>query len=206
MNAVMRKSLIIMLAILFLEAVPYMIMLRFSSPAVIARLYTGDVANSPAWIAALAIAAAYVLYAIRSFPLVGARFLELHPIKLLTIPFALVTGTMEELWFRRMLMDWVARHGVSAALQVVASALVFGLGHGIWGLFGRQWRVALGATVATGLLGGLLAIVYLLAGRHVAPCIWAHMLINLAIEPWLIVAVVSAGMRNWHDPSARNAT
>ena len=64
---------------------------------------------------------------------------------------------------------------------------------GIWGLFGGKWRIAIGATLATGILGGLLAVVYLLAGRQIAPCIWAHLLINLAIEPWLILAAVSAG-------------
>jgi hypothetical protein len=104
---------------------------------------------------------------------------------------------MEEIWFRRMVMDWAAHRGGTAVLQVAASALVFGLAHGIWALFGRQWRVAIGACIATGLLGALLGIVYLLGDRQLAPCIWSHMMINVAIEPWLIVSAVSAGSRAW---------
>lgn len=48
--------------------------------------------------------------------------------------------------------------------------------------------------IATSLLGGALAIVYLAAGRVVAPCIWAHALINLVLEPWLLVAAMTRGM------------
>jgi hypothetical protein len=202
MNAVTRKSLIILLGILILEAIPFTLTLRFSPAAGVARLYAFQPAIWPAWIAAAAVAIVYIAYAVRSLPLIGRRFFDLHPLKLIAIPFALVTGTMEELWFRKGLMDWAAHHGAAAMLQALASALAFGLAHGIWGLFGRQWRVAVGATLATGALGGLLAIVYLLGGRQVAPCVWAHMLINLAIEPWLVVAAVSAGKEGWRGRKA----
>jgi hypothetical protein len=197
MDAVTRKSLVILLGILAAEAVPYTLMLGASPPARVLRLYAFDPAIWPAWAAAIAVALAYVLYARRALPAIRARFFEWSPLKSLALPFALVTGTIEEIWFRRMLMDWCAHHGGGAAEQVAVSALVFGVAHGIWGLFGGQWRVAAGATAATGALGALLALVYLLAGRDVAPCIWAHMLINLAIEPWLIVAAVSAGSAGW---------
>lgn len=197
MNATLGKSLLILLGILLLEAIPYGFMLRFSTPAGIARLYAFHASIWPAWIAAGIIAPAYIFYACRALPLVGERFFDLHWLKLVAIPFAIVTGTVEELWFRKLLMDWCAHHGAGAVLQVLASAAIFGAAHGIWGLFGRQWRVAAGAAAATAVLGGLLAIVYLLGGRQVAPCIWSHMLINLAIEPWLVVAAVSAGNAGW---------
>ena len=106
---------------------------------------------------------------------------------------------MEEIWFRKLIMDGIAAHGIGPVLQVAASAAAFGLAHGIWGLFARQWRMARGAMIATGALGGLLGCVYLLSGRQIAPCIWAHMLINLAIEPWLMVAAVSAGRGSLGD-------
>jgi hypothetical protein len=113
-------------------------------------------------------------------------------LKLVAIFFAIVTGTVEELYFRKFVMDWAWYHGLTAAAQVAVSAVVFGAVHGVWGLSAKQWRMAIGATIATGLLGLLLALVYLAAGRQVAPCVWAHMLINLAIEPWLILAAASA--------------
>jgi hypothetical protein len=193
MSGTIRKSFIILMAILVVEAIPFVLMLGGSPPGVLGRLYGFQPAIWPAWLAAGAVTAGYILYAVRALPLIGQRFFDLHWLKLLAIPFAIVTGTMEEIWFRRLVMDWVANHGSGAVVQVLASAAIFGAAHGIWGLFGGKWRIAIGAALATGILGGLLAVVYLLAGRQIAPCIWAHLLINLAIEPWLILAAVSAG-------------
>jgi hypothetical protein len=95
--------------------------------------------------------------------------------------------------------DWVLHDGGGAV--VLASAAVFGLAHGIWGIFAGQWRVAAGATIATAVLGALLGTVYILGGRQLAPCIWAHMAINFAIEPWLMVAAISAST-GWRSESS----
>jgi uncharacterized protein len=115
--------------------------------------------------------------------------------KLAAVLMAIVTGTVEEIYFREFLMDWAAHRGIAEFGQVGISALLFGAAHGVWGLFAKEWRMALGAALATGVLG-VLAVVYLAAGRHVAPCVWTHMLINLAIEPWLIVSAASLGSRS----------
>jgi hypothetical protein len=192
-----RKSLIILTAILATEAVPLAIILAGSPAGAAGRLWGLDSATAAAWLAAAAVTVAYVLYAVRSLPLIGRRFLELSPLKLVAIPMAIVTGAFEELFFRKLLMDWALHHGAGAVAQIALSALVFGLGHGVWGLFGRQWRVAVGATLATAVLGGLLGVVYLIGGRQLAPCVWSHTLINLALEPWLIVAAVSAAQAGW---------
>ena len=96
--------------------------------------------------------------------------------------------------FRRLLMDYLDRQSFGDAMQVLASALTFGMAHGVWGLFGKSIRAALGATIATGILGGALAIVYLVAGRNVAPCVAAHFLINAFIEPGVVLAAVRGEM------------
>ena len=54
-------------------------------------------------------------------------------------------------------------------IQVLASGLLFGLAHGIWGFFGVA--AAIGATLATAMLGLALAVVYLASHRIVAPAI-----------------------------------
>lgn len=187
-----RKTARILIAILVIEAVPLAFTIARSRPGVLQRLYGFDPHIWPAWLLAAAVAIAYVVYAARQLPLIGARMFDWHWLKLAAIPFAIVTGTFEELFFRKMLMDWAAGDGASPLIQIVVSALVFGAGHAVWGLFARQWRVALGAALSTTVLGALLALVYLAAGRQVAPCIWSHLLINLAIEPWLILAALSA--------------
>lgn len=193
MDRATRKTFAIMLVIMAAEGVPMAITFAKSSHAAVVRLYAFSPAIWPAWLATAAVAIAYSLYSIRAMPLIGARFFEAHWLKLLAVPFALISGTMEELWFRRLAMDAAAAHGLKPAAQVALSAISFGLVHAMWGLFARRWRVALGAGIATAILGLLLALVFLLGGRQVAPCIWAHAAINLAIEPWLLVAAISGG-------------
>jgi hypothetical protein len=48
--------------------------------------------------------------------------------------------------------------------------------------------------LATSILGGALAIVYLIAGRSVAPCIVAHFLLDLFVEPGLVLAALRGEM------------
>jgi hypothetical protein len=190
--SVFARAWIILLVILALELIPFTFTFALSPPGIAGRLYAFDPAHWLAWLAAVIVTLAYVAYAARAFPLIRENFLTLNSMKLVAIIFAIVTGTVEELYFRKFLMDWAAHQGLAAVAQVAISAAVFGAAHGVWGLFAKQWRMAIGASVATGFLGLLLAFVYLAAGRHLAPCIWAHMLINLAIEPWLILAAASA--------------
>ena len=146
------------------------------------------------WIAALVVAIAFIAMSMRSYPLIRERVFSLSAIKLVAIVFAFMSGILEELWFRRLPMDWAQAHGWGLVVQVLLSALLFGAAHAIWGLFARNARVAIGSMIATGLLGAALGIVYLLSNRVLAPCIWAHTGINLVIEPWLLLAAMSRGV------------
>ena len=146
------------------------------------------------WIAALVVAIAFVAMSMRSYPLIRERVFSISAMKLAAIVFALASGILEELWFRRLPMDWAHAHGWGVVAQVLFSALLFGVAHAIWGLFARNARVALGSMIATGLLGAALGVVYLLSNRVLAPCIWAHAGINLVIEPWLLLAAMSRGV------------
>ncbi|HEY8048216.1 MAG TPA: CPBP family intramembrane glutamic endopeptidase, partial [Ramlibacter sp.] len=82
----------------------------------------------------------------------------------------------------------LAHEGVWQLTQVVGSALAFGAAHAVWGLFGRSLRAAAGAMIATGLLGAGFAVVYLLSGRNLMPCIAAHFGIDALLEPGLVLA------------------
>lgn len=191
MNSATRKTFWIMLGIMVAEGWPMALTLMGASPRAILHIYTTPVWLWPAWAAAAVVAGAYVLHSARAMPLIASRFFDLHLLKLLAVPFALISGTMEELWFRRMGMDWAATHGFGILSQITFSALTFGLLHGVWGLFARNVRVAVGAMLATGILGAALGVVYLLGQRSIAPCVWAHIAINLAVEPWLLLAAIS---------------
>ena len=103
----------------------------------------------------------------------------------------LLAAVGEELWFRKIPMDWLARAGHGGAVQLIAAAFLFGIWHAVWGLFGCHWRSTVSAMIAAGALRAALALVYLVGGRNIAPCIPAHGAINCVIDPWLLLAVLS---------------
>jgi hypothetical protein len=145
------------------------------------------------WTAAVIVTLLFVRVGLR-LPSVRGHLLRLDSLKVIAFGVAVGAGILEEVVFRRWTMDWVQGHGGGAGWQVLASGLCFGAVHGVWGLFGRSPRAAVGATVSTGALGAMLAVVYLLAGRSLAPCIAAHFTINLLIEPGLALAAVRGEM------------
>ncbi|MGE5624197.1 MAG: CPBP family intramembrane glutamic endopeptidase [Bacillota bacterium] len=145
------------------------------------------------WLLAALVTAAFVYHGAR-LPSVRANLLRPSALKLLAMPMALTAGVLEEAIFRKLLMDYLATAGAGAVLQVLVSGLAFGAVHGIWGLFGRSWRAALGATLVTAALGAALAFVYLAAGRSVAACVTAHFLIDALMEPGLVLAALRGEM------------
>lgn len=153
----------------------------------------GVKANPVAWVAALAVAALYVAYSSR-IPSVRDSLLRLDGLKVLAIGVGIFAGCCEEAVFRKALMEHGSHVGWSVVVQVAASALAFGAVHAIWGVLRLNWRAAAGAMAATGSLGLLLAMVYLLGGRNVAPCILSHALINFFAEPGLILSALRGEM------------
>ncbi len=151
----------------------------------------GERAPAVAWTAGVVFAAAYVAFTFWAFPSVLRQQRELSAFKLVGVVAALASGIMEEVVFRRWLMDSAAGWGVGAFGQVALSAVVFGAAHLTWHAFNFDWRFSLPAAAATTAAGAALAAIYLLAGRNLGPCILAHVLINLIIEPWLVLAAIS---------------
>ena len=149
-----------------------------------------------AWILATIIAIAYVLYTMKAIPLVLAKQREISLFKLLGILSALVGGIVEEVFFRRWAMDMFMSGGFNPILQVIISGIAFGLAHWSWTLLAkRDFKATLPAIISTSILGIFLAIIYLAGGRNLGPCIFAHVLINIVIEPWLMLSAVSGKWR-----------
>jgi membrane protease YdiL (CAAX protease family) len=145
------------------------------------------------WYLATLVTVAFVVLSAR-LPSVRANLFRPSWLKLLALGMALVSGILEEIFFRSMLMDRARDHGANALLQVLLSSITFGLMHGVWALFRRSWRAGLSAIVATGILGAALAVVYLASGRSLAPCVAAHCLLNALAEPGLVLAAVRGEM------------
>jgi uncharacterized protein len=152
------------------------------------------------WIAAACAAAVYVGWSAHRLPSVRATLVRPSWLKLLVIPFSVTVAILEEMVFRKLLMNGLLDRGFGSVTQVMASAIAFGLAHGLWGVFARSWRAALAATIATGVLGGLLAVVFLLSARSLAPCIVAHFFIDLLIEPGLMLAAARGEMKRREVP------
>ncbi len=145
------------------------------------------------WLLALLVTGAFVAFSLR-LPSVRENLFKPSRLKLLALPMALFAGILEESVFRSTLMNIMEHHGAGVAMQILVSGFAFGLAHGIWGLFGKSLRATLGATVVTGVLGSALAVVYLVAGRQLMPCIAAHFLIDALIEPGIMLAACRGEM------------
>jgi len=162
--------------------------------------FTAGRHGTPAgWLLALLVTAIFVGYSAR-FPSVRANLLRPSWLKLLALPMALAAGVLEEAVFRGTLMNALQHRGADVAVQVLVSGLAFGAVHGIWGVFGKSPRAALGATAATGVLGLVLAVVYLVAGRSLLPCVAAHTLIDAFIEPGMVLAACRGEFGRWAAP------
>jgi len=188
-----KKAALIMLGVIAVQAWPLLaIGVQPGGPAYLFRCFgpTSLASNSLAWGPALAVALSYAALSMVSLPFMRAHMFEATPLKGLAIVFALVTGAFEEWFFRKWIMDALAAHGADLLVQAALSALAFGAVHAVWGLLGGSVRAALKSMLFTTGLGLALALVYLAAGRHLAPAAWSHILINLIIEPWLMLAVM----------------
>ena len=107
----------------------------------------------------------------------------------------MAAALVEEAFFRRLLMDALMRAGWPAVVQVVASGLVFGLAHGVWGIMTGRLSVGIGTMIATGTLGTVLGLVYVIGDRSLAPVIVAHFIVTATIQPGIMFAAFSGQMR-----------
>ncbi len=153
--------------------------------------------TSAAWALAALVTCLYVIYAAAGSAMIREHILRpscwgpFAAMVIAAVPMAFIAGFFEEAFFRKTLMDVAAHRGASLPAQIALSALAFGAAHAIWGFFGGGIRGAAGAMIATGALGAALAVVYILGGRSIAPCIAAHIAINLLIEPWLMITAAT---------------
>jgi len=188
-----RKAALILGGILLSEGAWIAVNLYFSTPRFLRYCGFTTFAGYPAWAMAFIVAAFFIYHSSR-LPSVRANLVHMDGLKMLAIGVGIAAGFCEEAVFRKMLMDHFAHLGWAGIAQIAISALAFGFAHAIWGLFRGSLRAALGAMVATGSLGILLAVVFVIGGRNLAPCIISHMLINFFAEPGLVLSALRGEM------------
>lgn len=148
--------------------------------------------NNPiVWILTILIAIGYIIYTAKAVPFVRDQLFTFSWLKVIGIWAAFVSSIVEEILFRQVLMDWLKSLDYSIIIQVLASAIIFGIAHGAWIFLRGELKIAIPVIISTTILGGLLAILYIIADRNILAPIVAHILINLFIEPWLILSAVT---------------
>jgi uncharacterized protein len=156
-----------------------------------------SIASPIAWILAAVVGIVYVAYTLKAIPFIASMQREISLFKLLGILAAVVGGIVEEVFFRRWVMDTLMFAGFASVTQIIVSGIVFGLAHACWTLLARRdLKFSLPAIISTSILGVFLAIIYLVGGRNLGPCIFAHVMINVVIEPWLMLSAVSGKWRS----------
>ena len=104
-------------------------------------------------------------------------------------------GICEETVFRGFIMGQARDGGAHWIIQIILSALLFGAAHMGWGgMSGHvQMQQMIGAMTATAILGLMMAISYVAGGRSLTPVIIAHGVIDVLIEPWLLLYAITGG-------------
>lgn len=149
-----------------------------------------------AWLSSIILTIGYITYTARMIPLVRNNLFNfIGALKWIGIYAALTGGIMEELVFRKIIMDWLNVNDIDVVSQIFISGVAFGLVHLSWSFLGGNLRIGIGSTLSTFILGLLLAIIYIISDRNVLPAIFAHVTINLFVEPWLMVSVINEGKK-----------
>lgn len=152
--------------------------------------------NLPMWFFTLLIVIGYIFYTVMTLPFVKNNLLTVSWLKLIGIWAAIVSGIAEEIIFRHLLMDYLLSMEFSNVSQVLISGIAFGIAHCTWVLLRGEIKIAIPVIISTTILGCLLAMLYIYTGRSTFAPIVAHILINMVIEPWLMLSAISG---KWKD-------
>jgi membrane protease YdiL (CAAX protease family) len=113
----------------------------------------------------------------------------------IALGIAVSAGICEETVFRGFVMTQARDAGLHWSLQLLLSAFLFGLAHAGWAALGGHFEPGkvIGPVVATAILGAMMAGTYLASARSLTPAIVAHGIIDVVIEPWLLLYAVTGG-------------
>lgn len=161
----------------------------------LAELGWGRPVRPGAVVAAVVAALVYAGFTLSS-PVFAAPVLELSLFKAWGALVGVVGGAVEELVFRGFVIRQLEQAGLGSVGQVAGAAALFGLIHGGAGLLWGRLFLLPGILITT-LLGLALGWLYMAGGRSLTAPMVCHGLINLLIEPWLMMGTVSLGSRGF---------
>lgn len=112
----------------------------------------------------------------------------------------IVAGTVEEIFFRGFVISELQWAGCGIFPQIATSAALFAVAHTGWGFLSgaADWRVLLGSTLWTGILGLGYAFTYVSGKRSLMPVMAGHLALDVMIEPWLVLSALTAATTHLH--------
>jgi membrane protease YdiL (CAAX protease family) len=150
-----------------------------------------------AWVFAACVVVIYAGYAAFGLLKGSAMLTDWSAFRVLSaLSVGITAGFCEEALFRGFVISEAKNGGAPVWLQIVLSGLLFGLAHVGWGgMGGAHFDIgsAIGSAISTGVLGAVLAGVYIVGKRSLMPVVAAHAAIDMIIEPWLIMFALSGG-------------
>lgn len=158
----------------------------------------GELGTIEGWMLAAVVVVGYCKSACNLSDVKDYMF-KFDKLKAVAILAALCAGIVEEIIFRKWIIDYLAEQEYSIFSQIFISGLAFGLAHLLWGI--KNIKAGLNAALSTFLLGLALAIVYVISDRSLAPCILAHFLISALIEPGLLISANKDKLGVWSEVS-----
>jgi len=188
-----------LLVIILLLQGPFVLWSLASNPAGLFRYLgfaQGASGTTAAWLLATLIVIAYV-WSASTISVVRQHMFRWSALKLFAVLAAVAAGVLEEVVFRKWIMDILHDKGYGPFVQVLASGVSFGIVHLVWGA--KSLAAGINAMLSTSALGIGLALVYLVGERSLAPCIAAHFAITAIIEPGLILAAVTNKLGYWNE-------
>ncbi len=126
-------------------------------------------------------AAAYSAYTL-SNPLIGPHAGEISLFKLAGVAVGIIGAFVEECVFRGYIISELQHIKVSTLTQILVSGASFGLVHIGFDLAG---------VLITFVMGIVMATVYVIGKRSLTPSLISHAAINIVIEPWLLLFIVT---------------
>jgi hypothetical protein len=114
----------------------------------------------------------------------------------LGIIFGVSAGVCGEVIFRGFVINQARDAGLSVALQVLLSATLFGVALARFGWGGSavplDSRVVLAVIAATAVLGAAFSGIYFASARSLTPAIAAHTVIDMVLQPGVLLLVSGA--------------
>lgn len=148
------------------------------------------------WVLALLVTVFYC-YSASKISDVKQYMFKVDFLKIVAVVGAICAGIVEEIVFRKWVMDYLASENFSIIIQIITSSLAFGAVHFIWGL--RNIKAGINAALSTFVLGLALGVVYWVGDRSLAPCIVAHFFISALIEPGLLISAQKDKLGYWSE-------